>query len=243
MSFTVFPSLHLDRGQVVHLVEDQPVPEAVQTDAFEVALRFQGEGARWLHLVAVSAQPHDADFDLAERIISTLDIDVQALFCSVADQDTLHRALSTHCARLNLGSAALTDLDWCAEAIAEHGERLGVSTLVRPTPQGPRVATDGGEGDVGDLWEIIERLEHADCARLLVTDIGKEGSLAGPNLPLIEEVCARTVVPVLAAGGIRHLNDLRNIAALVPQGVAGAVVGRALYTGGLSLAEALSVAA
>ncbi|MGW7081424.1 HisA/HisF-related TIM barrel protein [Streptomyces sp. NPDC054871] len=241
MSFTVFPSLHIDRGRVVHLVEDQPVPEAVQTDALEVALRFQTQGARWVHLVAVSEQAHDADFELAQRIVSALDISVQVLFCSVADQDTLHRALSTHCARLNLGSAALTDLDWCAQAIAEHGDRLGVSALVRSTPQGPRVVTDGGAGEVGGLGEILDRLEHAGCARLLVTDIGKEGSLAGPNLPLIKDVCARTAVPVLAAGGIRHLEDLRDISALAPSGVAGAVIGRALYTGALSLPQALAL--
>ncbi|MGW7088897.1 HisA/HisF-related TIM barrel protein [Streptomyces sp. NPDC054871] len=239
--FTVFPSIHIDQGRVVHLVEDQPVPEAVQTDALEVALRFQAQGARWCHLVAVSEQAHDADFEFAERIVSALDINVQVLFCSVTDQDTLHRALSTHCARLNLGSAALTDLDWCAKAIAEHGDHLGVSTLVRPTPQGPRVVTDGGAGDIGGLWEIIDRLEQAGCARLLVTDIRKEGTLAGPNLPLIKEVCARTPVPVLAAGGIRHLEDLRDVAALAPHGVAGAVIGRALYTGTLSLPQALAI--
>ncbi|MEU9237639.1 HisA/HisF-related TIM barrel protein [Streptomyces subrutilus] len=241
MPFTVFPSLHIDQGQVVHLVEDQPVREVVQIDALEVALRFQAQGARWLHVVAVSEHAHDLDYELVERIVSALDIGVQALFCSVADQSTLQRALSTRCARLNLGSAALTDLDWCAKAIAEHGDRLGVSTLVRPTPQGPRVVTDGGTGDVGDLGEIIDRLEHAGCARLLVTDIRKEGTLAGPNLELIKEVCARTAIPVLAAGGIRHMEDLRDVAALASHGVAGAVIGRALYTGALVLPQALAI--
>ncbi|MFF4739860.1 HisA/HisF-related TIM barrel protein [Streptomyces sp. NPDC001262] len=241
MSLTVFPSIHIDRGKVVHLVEDQVVPETGETDPLAVALKFQAQGASWVHLVAVSERLHDTDLATVVRIVGSLRIGVQALFCSVTDDDTLRRALRTGCARLNLGSAALSDPDWCARAVAEHGDRLGVSALVRTTPQGPRVAADGGAGDVGDLWPILDRLAGAGCARCLVTDIGREGMLTGPNLSLFRDVCARTAMPVLAAGGIRGLDDLRAVAALGPRGVTGAVVGRALYTGALSLSEALAL--
>lgn len=241
LSLTVFPSVHIDGGKVVHLVEDQVVPEAVETDPLAVALKFQRQGASWVHLVAVSDHLDEADLATVTRIAGSLRIGVQALFCSVTDDGTLRRALRTGCARLNLGSAALTDLDWCAAAVARHGDRIGVSTLVRTTPQGPRVATDGGAGDVGDLWPVIGRLDGAGCARCLVTDISREGMLTGPNLSLFRDVCARTAMPVLAAGGIRGLDDLRAVAALAPHGVTGAVVGRALYTGALSLPEALAL--
>ncbi|WP_414166465.1 HisA/HisF-related TIM barrel protein [Streptoverticillium reticulum] len=137
MSLTVFPSIHIDRGKVVHLVEDQVVPETGETDPLAVALKFQAQGASWVHLVAVSERLHDTDLATVVRIVGSLRIGVQALFCSVTDDDTLRRALRTGCARLNLGSAALSDPDWCARVVAEHGDRLGVSALVRTTPQGP----------------------------------------------------------------------------------------------------------
>lgn len=241
LSLTVFPSIHIDRGKVVHLVEDQVVPEAAETDPLAVALKFQRQGACWVHLVAVSEHLHREDLDTVARIAGSLRIGVQALFCSVADDATLRRALRTGCARLNLGSAALSDVDWCAGAVAGYGDRIGVSALVRTTPQGPRVAADGGAGDVGGLWPVLDRLDDAGCARCLVTDISREGTLTGPNLSLLRDVCARTTMPVLAAGGIRGLDDLHAVAALAPLGVTGAVVGRALYTGALSLPEALAL--
>ncbi|MCF3102302.1 bifunctional 1-(5-phosphoribosyl)-5-((5-phosphoribosylamino)methylideneamino)imidazole-4-carboxamide isomerase/phosphoribosylanthranilate isomerase PriA [Streptomyces roseoverticillatus] len=240
MSFTVFPSIHIERGRVVHLVQDQAVAEEIRTDPLKVALEFQSQGARWVHLVAVGEESHEDDFATVERIVGSLGINVQTLFRSVADDDSLECALATGCARLNLGRAALADMEWCLKVIADHGDRLGVSTPVRLTAQGPRVATIGGR-DVGDLWEVLGRLEGAGCARCLVTDIGTEGTLSGPNLPLFEEVCARTGMPVLAAGGIRDLDDLRSVADLADQGVAGAVIGRALYTGALSLPQALAL--
>jgi phosphoribosylanthranilate isomerase len=239
MAFAVFPSIHIHQGKVVHLVGDEAVPGTDHTDPLEVALTFQDQGAQWVHLVVVSVQSHKVDFETVARIARTLTIDVQAVFWSVTNEEGLNRALATNCTRINLCTAALTDTDWCAEVISAYGDRIGISTLVRTTSDGPRLTTMTGT-DIGDLWHVLERLEPARCARYVLTDTDREGSLSGPNLPLFREVCDKTDVPVLAAGGIRDLKDLRAVAQLAPYGVVGALVGRALFTGALPLAQALT---
>lgn len=237
--FTVLPSVHVADGRVVHLVEDGFVPEPVRTDPIQCGLAFQEEGAAWLHLVMTEEQG-GFDADTAGRIIAALDIDVQ-LMCraGVEDDASLERALGTGCARLNLGRGALADLAWCGRAIARYGGRIGVSLPVRTTGRGRRVAGLGGV-DLGDLWEILAALDGAGCVRYVVTDVSREGALSGPNLVLLEEVCARTPAAVLAAGGITTLADLKTVAALRPQGIEGALIGRTLYAGTFTLADALA---
>ncbi|MFD4867840.1 HisA/HisF-related TIM barrel protein [Streptomyces sp. NPDC058412] len=237
--FTVFPSVHVADGRVVHLVEDGHVPEPVRTDPVNCALAFQNEGAQWLHLV-MTEERGGFDAQYAARIIAALDLKVQMMCrAGIHDDASLGRALETGCARLNLGRGALADLTWCARAIARHGDRIGVSLPVRTTGQGRRVAGLNG-ADLGALWDVLARLDEAGCARYVVTDISREGSLAGPNLALFEEVCARTPAAVLAAGGITTLRDLQAVAALASHGVAGALIGRTLYAGTFTLPQALA---
>lgn len=106
----------------------------------------------------------------------------------------------------------------------------------RHHPQGRGWTSEGG-----DLYETLARLDAEGCARYVVTDIGKDGTLTGPNLELLKNVCAATDRPVVASGGISSLDDLRALSALVPQGVEGAIVGKALYAKAFTLEEALKV--
>ncbi|MER5544136.1 HisA/HisF-related TIM barrel protein [Streptomyces sp. NPDC002589] len=239
--FELFPSVHVAGGRVVHLVGDGQVAELDRIDPVEAALAFQEQGATWLHLVM--AEEEDGGFDLgqARRVIESVRIDVQ-LMCraGVDDEAALEQVLTTGCARFNLGRSALTDLHWCAEAIARHGERIGVSLPVRLTERGPRLAGPGRGTDAGDLWQALTVLDEAGCARYVVTDVSREGSLSTPNLELFGEVCDRTDAAVLAAGGIATLDDLRAVTALAPRGVDGALIGRALYSGAFTLSQALA---
>ncbi|MFJ7206560.1 HisA/HisF-related TIM barrel protein [Streptomyces sp. NPDC098789] len=241
--FEVFPSVHVADGRVVHLVGDGHVPEVGRTDPLQVALAFQEQGARWLHLV-VAEDDGDSDGGLlqARRIIDAVSMDVQ-LMCrrGIDDDRALEAALDTGCTRLNLGRSALTDLTWCAAAVARHGARLGVSLPVRTgdLARGLRLAGPGGS-DAGGLWDAVAVLDAAGCARYVVTDVGREGTLTGPHTGLFTEVCARSTAGVLAAGGIASLDDLRAVADLAPHGVEGALVGRALYAGAFTLSEALA---
>ncbi|MGY5130321.1 HisA/HisF-related TIM barrel protein [Streptomyces nigrescens] len=222
--FELFPSVHVAGVQVVHLVGDGQVPERDRSDPVEAALAFQEQGATWLHLVMAEEEDGGCDLRQARRVIEAVSIDVQ-LMCraGVNDDATLERALATGCARFNLGRSALTDLHWCAEVVARHGERIGISLPVRPTDRGPRLAGPGRGTDAGDLWKALTVLDDAGCARYVVTDVSRERNLSTPNLGLFRDVCDRTAAAVLAAGGIATLDDLRAVAALAPQGVDGAL--------------------
>ena len=171
-------------------------------------------------------------------MVGPLDVEVE-LSGGIRDDASLRRALATGCARVNIGTAALEDPDWCARAIAEHGDRVAVGLDVR----GTTLAARGWTQDGGDLWEVLDRLERDGCARYVVTDVTKDGTLRGPNLELLREVCARTDRPVVASGGVSSLDDLRALAGLVPLGVEGAIVGKALYAGAFTLPEALAAVA
>ena len=156
----------------------------------------------------------------------------------IRDNASLDRALATGCTRVNLGTAALEDPQWTARAIARHGDAIAVGLDVR----GTTLAARGWTREGGQLWEVLARLDDAGCARYVVTDVTKDGTLRGPNLDLLREVCARTTAPVVASGGISSLDDLRALRGLVGEGVEGAIVGKALYAGAFTLPEALDVA-
>jgi 1-(5-phosphoribosyl)-5-[(5-phosphoribosylamino)methylideneamino] imidazole-4-carboxamide isomerase/N-(5'phosphoribosyl)anthranilate isomerase len=154
----------------------------------------------------------------------------------IRDDESLERALATGCARVNVGTAALEKPDWVAEIIARHGEKIAVGLDVRGTTLAARGWTQEG----GDLYETLARLDAAGCARYVVTDVLKDGTLRGPNLDLLRRVCARTDAPVVASGGVSSLDDLRALASLTDAGVEGAIVGKALYAGAFTLEAALA---
>ncbi len=140
---------------------------------------------------------------------------------------------------MNIGTAALENPDWCASAIARFGERVAVGLDVR----GSTLAARGWTQDGGDLWEVLARLDAQGCDRYVVTDVTKDGTLQGPNLELLRQVCATTSAPVVASGGVSSLDDLRALAGLASVGVEGAIVGKALYAGAFTLPEALAAVA
>jgi phosphoribosylformimino-5-aminoimidazole carboxamide ribotide isomerase/phosphoribosylanthranilate isomerase len=155
----------------------------------------------------------------------------------IRDDASLTRALATGCRRVNLGTAALENPEWTSRVIAEYGDRIAVGLDVR----GHTLAARGWTEEGGNLFDTIERLERDGCARYVVTDVTKDGTLKGPNLELLREVCAATKQPVIASGGISSLNDIAALSALRNIGVEGAIVGKALYAGAFTLEEALEL--
>jgi phosphoribosylanthranilate isomerase len=158
----------------------------------------------------------------------------------IRDDQSLEAALATGCARVNLGTAALENPQWCAKVVAKHGEKVAVGLDVKILDGQHRLRGRGWETDGGDLWEVLERLDAEGCSRFVVTDVTKDGTLNGPNLALLTQVTDRTDAPVIASGGVSSLDDLRAIATLVDRGVEGAIVGKALYAGRFTLPEALA---
>ena len=205
----------------------------------EAALAWQRSGAEWLHLVDLDAAFGTGDNrELIAEVVGAMDIKVE-LSGGIRDDDTLAAALATGCTRVNLGTAALETPEWVAKVIAEHGDKIAVGLgRARHDPRGRGWTREGG-----DLYETLARLDAEGCARYVVTDIAKDGTLQGPNLELLRDVCARTDRPVVASGGVSSLDDLRAIAELVPLGVEGAIVGKALYAKAFTLEEALEAVA
>jgi 1-(5-phosphoribosyl)-5-[(5-phosphoribosylamino)methylideneamino] imidazole-4-carboxamide isomerase/N-(5'phosphoribosyl)anthranilate isomerase len=232
----LLPAVDVADGQAVRLVQGEAGSETSYGDPLAAALAWQQAGAEWIHLVDLDAAfGRGSNRELLAEVVGQLDVAVE-MSGGIRDDASLEAALATGCRRVNLGTAALEDPQWCARAIAEHGDRIAVGLDVRGTTLAARGWTQEG----GDLWEVLERLDRDGCARYVVTDVTKDGTLRGPNLDLLREVCARTDRPVVASGGVSSLDDLRAIAELVPLGVEGAIVGKALYAGAFTLEEALA---
>jgi phosphoribosylanthranilate isomerase len=234
----LLPAVDIADGRAVQLVQGVSGSGGEFGDPLDAALAWQEQGAEWLHLVDLDAAfGRGSNREIVDRIVGKLDIQVE-LSGGIRDASSLAAALATGCRRVNLGTAALEQPEWTAEAIADHGDRVAVGLDVR----GTTLAARGWTRDGGDLWETLDRLDHEGCARYVVTDVNKDGMLAGPNLALLQEVCQRTTRPVVASGGVSTLEDIRALRGLVDAGVEGAIIGSALYRGAFTLPEALDVA-
>lgn len=234
----LLPAVDVADGQAVRLVQGEAGSETSYGDPLEAALAWQSAGAPWVHLVDLDAAfGRGSNRELLASVVGRLDVDVE-LSGGIRDDASLEAALATGCRRVNLGTAALEDPEWTASAIARHGDRVAVGLDVR----GTTLAARGWTREGGDLWEVLERLDRDGCARYVVTDVTKDGTLRGPNLDLLREVCSRTSKPVVASGGVSSLDDVAALRSLVELGVEGAIIGKALYAGQFTLEEALKVA-
>jgi 1-(5-phosphoribosyl)-5-[(5-phosphoribosylamino)methylideneamino] imidazole-4-carboxamide isomerase/N-(5'phosphoribosyl)anthranilate isomerase len=239
VTLTLLPAVDVAGGQAVRLVQGAAGSETSYGDPVEAAVGWQSAGAEWLHLVDLDAAfGRGSNSDLLAEVTGKLDIKVE-LSGGIRDDESLDRALATGCARVNIGTAALEKPDWVAGIIAAYGEKIAVGLDVR----GRTLAARGWTREGGDLYETLARLDAEGCARYVITDVLKDGMLRGPNLDLYRDVCARTDAPVVASGGVSSLDDLRALAALAGLGVEGAIVGKALYAGAFTLAEALAAVA
>ena len=237
-SLLLLPAVDVADGQAVRLVQGRADSATEYGDPLAAALDWQSAGATWVHLVDLDAAfSRGNNRELIAQVIDRLDVHVQ-LSGGIRDDESLAAALATGAQRINLGTAALEDPEWTAKVLAEHGDRIAVGLDVRGTV----LAARGWTKDGGDIWETLTRLEEAGCARYVVTDVTKDGTLQGPNLDLLKSVCARTNKPVVASGGISTLQDIAALRELVPLGVEGAITGKALYAGAFTLEQAIEVA-
>ncbi|WP_248964869.1 bifunctional 1-(5-phosphoribosyl)-5-((5-phosphoribosylamino)methylideneamino)imidazole-4-carboxamide isomerase/phosphoribosylanthranilate isomerase PriA [Sphaerisporangium perillae] len=236
MSLVLLPAVDVADGKAVRLVQGEAGTETSYGDPLAAALAWQQAGAEWIHLVDLDAAfGRGSNRELLASVVDALDVQVE-LSGGIRDDASLAAALATGCRRVNIGTAALEDPAWCSKIIAEHGDRIAVGLDVR----GTTLAARGWTKEGGDLWEVLDRLESDGCPRYVVTDVTKDGTLRGPNLDLLRQVCSRTDKPVIASGGVSSLDDLRALSTLVPDGVEGAIVGKALYAQAFTLEEALA---
>lgn len=234
----LLPAVDVADGQAVRLVQGEAGSETSYGDPLDAAMAWQNDGAEWVHLVDLDAAfGRGSNLALLKRVVDQLDIKVE-LSGGIRDDASLDMALELGASRVNLGTAALENPEWTASAIARYGEAIAVGLDVR----GTTLAARGWTKEGGDLWEVLARLEEAGCPRYVVTDVTKDGTLRGPNLELLREVLLRTDRPVVASGGISSLDDLAALRELVPLGLEGTIVGKALYAGAFTLPQAFDVA-
>ncbi len=236
MSLILLPAVDVAGGQAVRLVQGVAGSETAYGSPLDAALAWQLDGAQWIHLVDLDAAFGRGDNrELIADVVGRLDVHVE-LSGGIRDQGSLTAALATGCTRVNLGTAALEDPEWTARVIAEYGEQIAVGLDVR----GETLSARGWTREGGNLWEVLRRLDAQGCARYVVTDVHRDGTLTGPNVELLGKVCAATDRPVIASGGVSTLDDLRVLAGLVPEGIEGVIVGKALYAGAFTLPDALA---
>jgi phosphoribosylanthranilate isomerase len=220
----------------VRLVQGDAARQTTYGEPLAAALDFQSAGAEWIHLVDLDAAfGRGSNATLLAEVVGQLDVNVE-LSGGIRDDESLRKALATGAARINIGTAALEDPVWSDRVVAEYGERVAVGLDVRERTLSAR----GWTRDGGDLFEVLERLDKAGCARYVVTDIRKDGMMLGPNLQLLRDVCAATRAPVIASGGVSKLDDLVALKELEPLGVEGVIAGKALYAGAFTVEEALA---
>ncbi|MGY4860176.1 bifunctional 1-(5-phosphoribosyl)-5-((5-phosphoribosylamino)methylideneamino)imidazole-4-carboxamide isomerase/phosphoribosylanthranilate isomerase PriA [Cryobacterium sp. AP23] len=234
----LLPAVDVAGGKAVRLTQGEAGTETNYGDPMDAALDWANQGAEWIHLVDLDAAfGRGNNTGVLKKVIKQLrGVNVE-LSGGIRDDRSLEAALGTGVKRINLGTAALENPEWAASVIAQYGDSIAVGLDVR----GTTLAARGWTKDGGDLWTVLERLEEAGCTRYVVTDVTKDGTLKGPNIELLREVMERTHRPVIASGGIASLDDIAALRELVPLGLEGAIVGKALYAGAFTLAEALDV--
>jgi phosphoribosyl isomerase A len=237
---TLLPAVDVANGEAVRLVHGAAGTETAYGDPLDAALAWQRAGAAWVHLVDLDrAFGRGSNEDLMAHVVGRLDVNVE-LSGGIRDDASLDAALRTGARRVNIGTAALEDPQWCDRIIGEFGDRVAIGLDVRPDGSRWTVSARGWTRDGGDLFEVLERLNKAGCVRVVVTDISRDGTMTGPGLDVLRAVCARTDAAVIASGGVSTLDDLRTLSALEPLGVEGVIAGKALYAGAFTVEEALA---
>jgi phosphoribosyl isomerase A len=186
VSFTLLPAVDVAGGLAVRLAQGDASSRAAHGDPLETALMWQNAGAEWVHLVDLDAAfGRGSNSELLASVIQDLDVKVE-LSAGICDEASLEWALSTGCERIILSTRALKNLGWCTQAIRAHRGRIvvGLDVHIARDSSGEeqhRLAARGWTHDVGELWETIQKLDQAGCARYVVTDVSRDGMLSGPE--------------------------------------------------------------
>lgn len=243
MTLSLLPAVDIVDGQAVRLHQGLAGTEKSYGDPFAAARNWQKHGAQWLHLVDLDAAfGRGSNHELMAQIVGELDIPVE-LSGGIRDDATLERALTTGARRVTIGTAALAQPEWTARIVASHGQKVAVDLAAQVVDGQWRARGNGWVSDGGDLWEVLERLDSVGCERFVVTDVSKDGTLAGPNIELLREVAMATEAKVTASGGIASLGDVSELARYENEGIDAAILGTALYEGRFALGDALAAVA
>ena len=232
----LLPAIDLHEGQCVRLLRgDYDTAQVVAADPVETARAFEEQGAGWLHVVDLDGAKEGApkNAELIAQVVERTGLQVE-VGGGIRNMATVDRYLELGAARVILGSAALRDPQFVAEAVKRYGKRVavGIDAL------GGKVAAEGWlEQSQVDYLELARRMEALGVQYLICTDISQDGTLAGPNLTMLDQLNQAVSCHVVASGGVSSLLDIVNLYDL---GLYGAIAGKALYTGALDLRAAIA---
>jgi 1-(5-phosphoribosyl)-5-[(5-phosphoribosylamino)methylideneamino] imidazole-4-carboxamide isomerase/N-(5'phosphoribosyl)anthranilate isomerase len=238
LKLELLPAVDVASGKAVRLTQGEAGTEEDFGHPLKAAQDWIAAGAEWIHLVDLDAafgRGHNREV-IADVVAQSGAVKIE-LSGGIRDDHSLEAALELGAARVNLGTAALEDPEWTSKVISKYGDQIAVGLDVR----GSTLAARGWTKEGGDLLEVLARLEEDGCARYVVTDVTKDGTLKGPNLELLKLVMQHTNKPVVASGGISTLQDIQDLVDLVPLGLEGAILGKSLYAGRFTLGEALAI--
>ena len=228
----LLPAIDIKNGKVIQLSSAVSGSSTVMVEPLEVIQRFSSVGSKWIHLVDLDAAYGTGEnAKLIKHLVQMSQVDIQ-LSGGIANQKSFDAALATSAKRVNISTAGLEDIDWIKNVIEKYRERVCVGLDVT---QGSLIARGSGKV-IGDLDHFISVLNEAGCSRIIVTDNSTDGALVGPNFQLLEQVINQSSAEIVASGGVSNLSDLQQLRKM---GLAGAIVGKALYVGQFSIEEAL----
>ncbi len=235
----IIPAIDIKDGRCVRLRQGKMQGETVYSDAPEqVAKRWEEQGAKLLHVVDLdgAVQGTPKNFEMIKKILKAVKIQVQ-VGGGIRDIAGIESYLAANASCVVLGTAAVLDLQGLREACRRFPKKIVVAI---DSHQG-WVAIRGWQ-EVSDqlATDLARKIEDLPIAGLLVTDIQRDGMLTGPNLNMLRVMVNATRIPVIASGGVRSIEDIKNL--LKIKGLYGVIVGKALYEGLLNLEEAISIA-
>ncbi len=233
----IFPAIDIKGGECVRLYRgDYATAHRVADDPLETARRFCADGAKWVHMVDLdgaksgSAENMSIFREVAEK--SGLKVELGG---GIRDMAAVERCLDAGVERVILGSAAVKKPEFVKEAAGKYGERVAVGIDAREG----LVSAEGWTEDSGvNYIELAKRMEDAGVRTIIFTDISRDGMLSGPNLEQLGALAGAVGCNITASGGIRGLDDIRE---LMRMGLYGAICGKSIYSGTLSLREAVSL--
>jgi 1-(5-phosphoribosyl)-5-[(5-phosphoribosylamino)methylideneamino] imidazole-4-carboxamide isomerase/N-(5'phosphoribosyl)anthranilate isomerase len=237
MSLTLLPAVDLLDGQAARLVQGALGTETGYGDPVSAAKEFVAQGATWLHVVDLDAAfgRGPGNRQQIERIVEAVAPAKVEASGGVRRPEDLEALLELGAARVVVGTAALEDPEWVLRACERHTDAVAVGLDAR----GRTLQARGWTASGGDLFETLQRLDAGGCHRFVYTEVATDGMLTGPPIASLAAVLDATRRPVIASGGVSGLEDLRALGQLEASGLEGVIVGKALYAGRFTVAQAL----
>ena len=237
----IYPAIDIRGGRCVRLTEGRFDAETVfADDPAEMALKWAGLGAEFLHLVDLDGAlaGEGKNVPVIQRILKSVSIPVQ-LGGGIRNLETIEKLLELGVTRLILGSAAVKNPELVAEACKKYPGHIAVGIDAK----NGEVAIEGwGQGSGVAATELAKKMASFGVETIIYTDISRDGMLSGVNVEATAALARACGVPIIASGGVASLDDIRRVKAVEGDGVQGCITGKAIYTGAVDLKEALALA-